>query len=235
MFYVKFNNTIDRELDIACTERPDIPMPKKKYNPIDIQGADGQLYEDLDAYEDIVITCNYNLLEYRSLKEKSRKIKKWLFILENNKLIFSDDMDYFYKVKKVDCDALTRDPGLIELSTIPIQFTCDPYAYSMLGSEEIELKKGAVLYNNEMLNSKPIINIFAEGLVELNVNGNTLTINVGQNVTIDSEEGLCYRQNGDIVNSSKKGEYPYLVTGENRITWTGNVNRVTIVPNYRSL
>lgn len=53
----------------------------------------------------------------------------------------------------------------------------------------------------------------------LTVNGKTLTANVGQNITIDTERMIAYREDGTIMNTSVTGDYEnaYLPHGKNEV------------------
>ena len=82
--------------------------------------------------------------------------------------------------------------------------------------------------------SKPEYKITGEGLCALTVNGKTMKANVGQNLTINTELMLSYREDGAIMNSSVTGEYKdlYLKPGENRISVSSGFS-ITIKPNWR--
>lgn len=57
----------------------------------------------------------------------------------------------------------------------------------------------------------------------LTVNGNTMTANVGQNLTIDTDRMIAYRSDGTLNNTQVTGNYEdmYLLNGENEISFSG--------------
>ena len=69
----------------------------------------------------------------------------------------------------------------------------------------------------------------------LTVNGKTMTADVGQNITIDTDRELAYRKD-KLSNTAVSGKYDdlYLQAGENEITITEGCD-LNIIPNWRCL
>lgn len=90
------------------------------------------------------------------------------------------------------------------------------------------------LHNRGNMKSKPIVTIYGSGTVELSLNGtNILEINIDENyVTIDSEEMNSYHD-GTLKNRMVTGDYANLVlnTGDNELSWNGDVTKI-IIENY---
>ena len=84
--------------------------------------------------------------------------------------------------------------------------------------------------------SHPIYKIYGEGQCELNVNGNVISANVGQNLIIDTERKLAYREDGTLRNTNVTGNYEelFLQERENKIMITDGFE-LKIVPNWRCL
>ena len=74
-----------------------------------------------------------------------------------------------------------------------------------------------------------------EGMCTLTVNGNTMTANVGQNLTIDTDRMIAYRSDGTLNNTQVTGNYEdmYLLNGENEISFSGG--ELKVIPNWRCL
>ena len=75
-----------------------------------------------------------------------------------------------------------------------------------------------------------------EGVLTLTVNGKKVTANVGQNLTIDTELMMAYRQDGIIQNIALTGDYEnlFLQPGDNAITFSPGFT-ISIVPRWRIL
>lgn len=78
--------------------------------------------------------------------------------------------------------------------------------------------------------------ISGEGACVLTVNGKTMTADVRQNITIDTDRELAYRKDKTLSNTAVSGKYDdlYLQEGENEITITEGFD-LKIIPNWRCL
>lgn len=110
--------------------------------------------------------------------------------------------------------------------------TLDGLQYLVDGTREYDIKD--VLWN-QYLTCHPTYKITAEGMCTLTVNGNTMTANVGQNLTIDTDRMIAYRSDGTLNNTQVKGNYEdmYLLNGENEISFSGG--ELKVIPNWRCL
>lgn len=90
---------------------------------------------------------------------------------------------------------------------------------------------GLKIVNKGNIISRPKITVYGNGSVDLSINGNLiLTLNINDNyIVIDSKELNAYNDNG-LKNRQVKGDISkvYLNTGENNISWTGNVDSISV-------
>lgn len=229
---IYFNNLNSyKDLNLNINDYPIIPSPQKDINFIPIEGRDGDLTEDLGTYKDIPIPITFDVDERVNIKEKCRQIRKWLIgEIKDNALIFNDDRYYLYKVKScVINDGIEREIRI--LGKFTASFICEPFSYAINGLETLEFTTPITLYH-EGYKSKPIITLYGSGDVQLMVNSNTISVTVDEYVTINSVLEDAYK--GTQL-SSIDGEYPVLIEGENNISWTGNITKVLVVPNWRWL
>ncbi|EJE7236826.1 phage tail protein, partial [Clostridium botulinum] len=71
--------------------------------------------------------------------------------------------------------------------------------------------------------------------ISLNINGEVIKLkNVNNYIELDPEIQECYRDTLN-CNNDMQGEFPIFKVGENRISWTGNVSKIEITPNWRCL
>lgn len=224
---ILFNNSSSLELDLLCVAKPNIPSTSKKTIEKPIPGR-GILIEELDEYEDIEIPIEFNYKNRH--KNQDRKIRKWLNMIDDYYLKFSDDIDYIYKVKKV-----TKEPTANDFlrGNFTVVFLCEGLQYTEYSIESMQIANNSILFNDGDIISKPIIEIKGEGLVTLSINNIPVTVNIGQSITINSEIKLCYKSIGEWRNADMRGEWPVLKVGANNISWTGNVNSLSIITNSR--
>ena len=232
MFYLIFNNKNSyRDLNLRIVKRPIIPAPIKNINKIKILGHDGDLYQNLGGYSDISIPVDFNFIDRDNIKKSWRKIKSWLNNIQDNKLIFSDDIEFYYKVKNITLSELTITKKV--LGTFTVTFTCEAYSYDINGLNSIELKNNSTLYNCLDI-SKPLIKAYGNGVGTITINNNNFTVYICDYIYIDSSLELAYKSLIDPANLIT-GDYPVLQNGENKISWDSNITKIEIQPNWRCI
>lgn len=233
--FIQFNgkNSYD-DFGMKILDKVIVPFPKKKKEKSNFPGADGELYIDLGGYEDIVIPISFEILDKEQIRNKYRLIKRWLDSIEDNHLSLFDDMDYFYKVKDIQLPNNFETMFSI-YGVANINFICDPYSYLKESNIEIELPQ--LIYNDTGYKALPIYRIKGEGLITLMVNSKEIVINVGQEIIIDVDKQLIFRE-GNIENVRKNGRWEDLELniGENTFSYFGgSVDEITIIPNLRTI
>ncbi|MGL5512435.1 MAG: distal tail protein Dit [Sporomusa sp.] len=231
-YEIEYNGRTSKSYGFEVMQRPNIPAPVQRYTEVEAPGRDGKLHRFDGDIEDIEIEIMFNyLVEPNDWTKKFRKAKKWLLGDVDNRLSFSDDDSYFYKVKRVSIDQCERVDWRI--GRFSAFFTCEGYQYVSEGAIEREYTE--TIYNAYSL-SKPIYKITGEGVCYLTVNGSQMAANVGQNLTIDTDLMIAYRTDGEIMNTSVTGEYKdlFLIEGTNTISITKGFG-MTITPNWRAI
>ncbi|MDK0695978.1 phage tail family protein [Clostridium perfringens] len=231
--FIIFNNMNSYEdLGLSIVRRPNIPSPTKNKTTKEVPGRDGLLYEVLKGYKDITIPIEFNFIDRTNLKERFRQVKSWINDIEDNKLIFSDDIEWFYRVVDVnlngDFETILRRKGLFK-----IDFTCRAYNYTIDGNSPLFMDNNSTLYNC-YLPTEPLIKVTGHGEVNISINNKTFTVDVSDYVYIDSELELAYRNKGNYFNIGK-GKFPILQKGTNTITYSSNVTQFEITPRWRCL
>lgn len=229
-FFIIYNSKMNTELGIKAISRPNIPSSNLAYEEIEIEGRDGKLYRDKKFSDDIEINIDFNFKTHENLfNERLRKIKKWLRSDGDRKLIMSDDREYFYKVKIINIGNVERT--LKKIGKFNVTFICEPFQYLESGNRFIELPD--VLYNKFDI-SRPIYIFEGNGRVEFMVNGNSVLVDVNNEVKIDTEKMLCFNAAGKIENTYLSGDYEdlFLIEGENKFEIPGDF-KVYIMPNWR--
>lgn len=217
-------------LKIYARERPAIPAAKVRREQIVIPGRDGVVYRSEGTFEPTEIEVLFNYIGKESeWAERWRMAQRWL-AKENAKLRFSDDDGYFFWVDHVELEANERTTRRI--GNFTATFTTRDGLYYLNsglrehGAEEIQW--------NPYETSHPVYKIAGEGVCTLEVNGKQITANVGQNLTIDTDRMVAYRQDGTLQNTDVTGRYEdlYLKEGEINIEISTGFD-LKIIPNWR--
>lgn len=229
---VEYNDTKGSSLKIMAKELPEIPAPKKRETSITIPGRDGTIYTTDDAYESTEIKVQFNFIEAENKwDERWGVAKKWLSP-RNKHLKFSSDPEHFYRISKVELDDAEHTSARICNFTSTFT-TLDGLRYLEEGQNEHTIDE--VKWNPYEI-SYPIYKIYGEGYGELVVNGNCMAANIGQNLIIDTERKIAYREDGVLLNTMVKGNYDelLLMEGKNEISITAGF-KFKIIPNWRCL
>lgn len=230
MFSVSFKNESCIGYGIIPVKRPNIPAPEERVEEVEIPGRNGILVMPSGLYDYITISVQFNFMsDPDECGQVFRKAKRW--ITGSGDLWFSDDPSVFYKVLKCKITDVERASKKIENFTV--EFTCDPFTYYKSGKEEIPLE--ADIFNPGYV-CEPKYKISGEGLCALNVNGNTFTANVGQEIIIDSSRQIAYKTDGQMLNTDATGDYSWLWLnpGENTLSVSDGFT-VTITPEWRDI
>ena len=230
-YEVKYKEESSRDHGLLPVKRPSIPAPKRRITETEIEGRDGVLIEDEETWEPIVIPVEFNFMSLpERWGESYREAKKWL-LKDAGNLQFSDDPDYFYKV--LSCQILESERTSKKIGKFTAEFTCDPLNYMVSGLQEID--PGMKIHNYGEI-SHPVYKITGNGDCILTVNGKTMKATVGQNLTIETDLMIAYREDGNMQNTAVTGNYEdlYLKEGDNEISITEGFS-LKIIPYWRCI
>lgn len=234
MHVIKYDFTFKGETasghGVYVEKRPDIPAGKEETDFITIAGRDSPIAVRTGERKNIEIALSCGFLENREMwSAKAREIRKW--INGEGELSFADSANFFWKVRDVELKEFVRETK--KIGKFDVTFTCDPYEYLKDGLREQDVEK--VRYN-PYDTAHPTYLITGNGTCTLTVNGKTMKATVGQNLTIDTDRMLAYREDGSIMNTSVNGDYEdlYLQPGENAINITSGFG-MKVIPNWRCL
>ena len=110
-----------------------------------------------------------------------------------------------------------------------------PFRYPKT-SEPVVLTSAGTIENIGTVYSEPIVEIEGDGDVSLTIGQKTMYLTVNTKATIDCRQGKqnIYNATGAVQNTlRKRGGFFEIPVGNSGVTFTGNVRKVTIKPNWR--
>lgn len=221
-----FKDISSENFNIIVNSLPPISKPTMRVQETIIDGVDGSLIEELgyESYEKKVkITITENNVD---------EIIKWLNGEGN--LVLSNESDKYYKANVIGQINFER---LMKYLPTEVTFRVQPFKYK-LNEESIELTESGSVNNLGLEKSKPIIKIVGSGNIEFLVNDSLIFTYTfpeeDSEVIIDSEKEDAYL-NGELKNRNMIGEFPIFSSGENKISWNGEITSITIEPKSRWL
>ena len=225
--YFIYNGIDSRMMDIIVTAMPPTIRAAQRVESVTVPGRDGSLHETDGSYDNYTKTMECAIKN----REKLDDIAAWL--TGSGEIIFSSEPDKVYRVTISNTISIAQ--MMRTFQKFQVSFDTYPFQYSVNRFDEaLELEKSAVILGKGTVYSQPVITVYGSGTVTLTINGADYPLsNVDGYVTINSEIEECYKGNLNRNNIFSADEFPRLDPGDNSISWTGNVEKIEIQPNWR--
>ncbi|MFR1851198.1 MAG: hypothetical protein ACLTK6_15645 [Clostridium perfringens] len=225
-----FNNICSEELGIIVVEGPPEVLAQEEYEEISIEGRNGTLIENKGTFPNIEKSFILTTIDIdQDINLMIEKVKKWLFDIKDNKLLYSIENKYNI-VKKVIIEEDIKTT-FEEFGDFKVKFICEPFYYNLLEKNIIVTQKQTTIYNSGDFTSAPKIIIYGTGDLQITINDTTVQINnVDERVLLDSKLFLCLDKDNNNKSIDMIGNFPLLDKGENTITWIGSITKLDIEP-----
>lgn len=232
-YFINQDNESSLAYCIYLEEYPEIEFGQKEYKKTAIAGR-GNVYIPTGAYSDtkIKFTADVNVLG-TGHDRMEMYLAARAFLKRSTAISFCESKDYFYKIKTVDLGDVEQYCDIA--GDFLVSLTCEAGIYLRKGLQEYAYTDKVLLYNPYSL-CHPIYLITGEGACNIVVNSKTISANIGQNLTINTDLMLSYRKDGTLQNTSISGDYEdlYLRPGDNTISITDGFE-LKVIPNWRCL
>ena len=226
--YVIFNGKSTE--DIALIEElPVVSRAERDIDFIEIDGRHGFLTFDKNRYKPV----DYSI-ELKVNGKANRDLIRNIFI-GNGDLILSNESDRYYKA--VITGTVTVERQLKELYKINVSFKLQPFSYVRTKKTIIITATPYTIDNPTNTTSQPIIKIYGSGTSYLNINGNIIELKniTSDGLILDFELKEAYDFNKVSKNTDVFGVYKEFIVGSNTISWTDNITKIEVTPNWRYL
>ena len=215
---------------IHVLEQPPVTIPSERVTFTDVPGRSGSLtqLEGDDVYDDIVLTATCQIADPSRIPE----IAAWL--RGSGTVTFANRQGGYYHahvVNQIPFEKILRgNPH----RSFAINFRCKPFWY-LSDVEPITLTtSGTFITNPGSVASEPVITVYGSGEITLMVGMTITELEITDKITLDTPLMEAY-SGSTSMNSCMSGDFPSLLPGKNAVSWSGNVSRVAIQPNWRSL
>ena len=116
-----------------------------------------------------------------------------------------------------------------------VNFRCYPFWYQENVADITVTTSGTMITNPGSVYAEPIITVYGSGDITLMVGTTIVELeNISGSIVVDCVLKEAYQGN-TLMNDHMTGDFPVLKPGANGVSWTGNVTRVVIRPNWRYL
>ena len=151
-----------------------------------------------------------------------------------NEIVFGYQPDSLFYAEYISASYHRNGPHAY---TLDVKLMMQPFRYPK-NVAPVVLTSDGTIENIGTVYSEPIIEIEGNGDVSLTIGRKTMHLSIIGKATIDCRQGKqnIFNANGAVQNTlRKRGGFFEIPVGHNGVTYTGNVRKVTIRPNWRYL
>jgi phage-related protein len=196
-----------------------------------VPGRPGNLttLEGDDVYDDLVLTATC------FISDPSRILAIAAWLKGSGKVTFANRQDGFYNARVTNQISFEKILRGNPHRSFAVNFRCKPFWY-LDGVEPIMLTTSGTLVTNPCsVYSEPIISVYGSGEITLMIGMTIVELSdVSGSITLDTPLMEAYSGTSS-MNICMSGEFPVLKPGANAVSWSGDVLRVEIKPNWRNL
>lgn len=231
--WFRFKGIDSRKMGVIVTAMPETVRAERRMQSVIIAGRNGTLHTDEGVYE------SYDRPMKCAMKKRARLDEVAAWLVGSGDMVFSTEPDKVYKVtisNKISIAQMMRT-----FQKFQVMMDTQPFKYSVKAfNDTLELEGSiteTIIHNKGTVYSDPTITVYGSGTVQLAINDAEMLLkNIDGHITIDSEMMEVYK-NGENANSKFETtkDFPRFEIGKNRISWTGDVEKIVIEPKWRWL
>lgn len=181
------------------------------------------------------LDITYKAFFFDGLPSRTASVKSWLLSPVGYQVLHDTyDPDFF---RMATCrEAIAFETKGNKAASMELKFHCQPQRWSIEGQRKVRMDRVGVLLNPYEFSSKPIIRAYGGGEAKLYVGSELITIqSIDGYVDLNCETHNAYNASGFCNNTIKSDDFPELMPGKNRISWTGGIDYLEIMPRWWTL
>ena len=228
--YFIWNETDCRQYGIHVSEQPPITIPAERTTQTNVPGRPGSLtqVEGDDVYDDLILTATCFITDPVQIPA----IAAWL--KGSGKVTFANRTGGYYKARIVNQIPFEKVLRGNPHCTFIVNFRCFPFWYQENVEDMVITASGTMITNPGSVYAEPVITVYGSGSITLMIGTTIVELeDISGSVVLDSVLQEAYQGNS-LMNDHMTGEFPVLKPGANGVSWTGDVTRVLIKPNWRN-
>ena len=228
--WFEWNGTRCTEYGIYVSEQPPVTIPQERSKQTTIPGRPGSLstLEGEDVYDDLTLTATCFIRDPAFIPS----IAAWL--KGGGTVTFANRPGGFYHAhvsNQIPFEKILRgNPH----RSFAVNFRCSPPFWYVNNPAEVTISNGsAVVVNPGSVYSEPIFHVYGSGDITLIVNDTFIELEgIEDSIVLNSVIQEAY-QGEMLLNEKVEGDFPVLKPGNNLISYSGDISRVIIAPNWR--
>ena len=229
--YFIWNGVDCRTKGIHVSELPPITIPLERSTQTTVPGRPGSLtqLEGDDVYDDMILTATCFIADPAQIPA----IAAWL--KGKGTVTFANRTGGHYNARIANQIPFEKVLKGNPHCSFAVNFRCYPFWYQENVSDVTITTSGDTITNPGSVYSEPLITVYGSGNITLMI-GTTIVelTNVSGSIVLDCALKEAYKGTA-LMNDHMSGDFPVLKPGLNAISWSGNVTRIVIKPNWRYL
>ena len=233
---ITFNGRSSDDFGIVVQYHPNDMIPSLCYESVKVAGRNGELHFSEHSYANV--TRHYEIFlntEADGFASGVRGLAEWLCSADGYcRLTDSYDPTVFYLARYLGGTEVENKA--IRYGTAEIEFDCYPQKFLLSGETVTTIAtSGAVINNPSYCASKPLLEVTCSGDGLITIGDKTLTIaDIDDTFFLDCDIEEAFTA-VDNYNSNISGSYPVLTSGNNTITFSGDITEIKITPRWWKL
>ncbi len=219
------------QYDMHVLTQPTLTRASERAVFTSVPGRSGTLttLEGDDIYDDMILTATCMIANTNRLSE----ICGWL--KGGGEVTFANRPNGFYKARIINQISFEKILRGNPHCSFAVNFRCQPFLYRKNVAAVEFTSSGGAISNPCSASSEPVITVYGNGEITLMIGLTVVELtDVSGSITLDTPLMEAY-SGFTSQNSRMNGEFPVLTPGINGVSWTGDVTKVVIAPNWREL
>lgn len=218
------------ELGIHVSEQPPITIPSERATFTNVPGRSGSLttLEGDDVYDDLLLTATC------FISDPSRILEIAAWLRGSSTVTFANRQGGYYHARIVNQISFEKILRGNPHRSFAVNFRCKPFWYANDVQPITLTTSGTFITNPGSVFSEPVITVYGSGEITLMVGMTITELEITDRITLNTPLMEAY-SGSKSMNNCMSGDFPILLPRQNAISWMGNVKRVEIQPNWRSL
>ena len=219
------------EYGIHVLEQPPITIPAERATFTNIPGRPGSLtlLEGDDVYDDMILTAQCMISDPSRISEIAAYLKG------SSTVTFANRQGGFYYARIVNQIPFEKILRGNPYRSFAVNFRCKPFWYQENVQPITLTTSGTFITNPGSVYAEPVITVYGSGEITLMVGMSIVELDgITDSITLDTPHMEAY-SGATGMNGNMSRDFPTLLPGKNAISWTGNVTKVVIQPNWRYL
>lgn len=220
----KWNGVSLSQYGIVVEKVPKIPKGKKKIDVYEIEGRNGFITIDNGVYEPFLISLECHVNTNSSSLDTIKRV------LDGYGTLSIDGQREYTAIiqNQIDFEKVIQ----CRFRKFLIQFLCNPISHDIESTEiEIETNPATIEIIDATANMYPVITLKGTGDINITVNNKTfnlIDLDASKTYTLDCENKVIVDDNLNNVSNKMLYDFPYLIPGENTVSYLGTLSEFKI-------